>query len=122
MKKWNVVLLCVVCLFVCAAIGCSNKAKVSGKVTFSDGTPVTGGSVRLQSDKIFAKGTIDAKGAYSVGETKDGEGVTPGKYKVALMIAGIDQKYLDNTRSGIELEVPAGGLKKDFTVERAETE
>ncbi|MGL6226688.1 MAG: hypothetical protein ACRC10_08690 [Thermoguttaceae bacterium] len=122
MKKWNLVLLCVVCLFVCAAIGCSNKAKVSGKVTFSDGTPATGGSVRLQGEKIFAKGSIDSKGSYSVGETKEGEGVTPGKYKVALIVPGADQKTFDHTRSGIELEVPAGGLKKDFTVEKAEAE
>jgi len=61
-------------------VGCSNNVKVTGVVSYEDGSPVKDGEVYLDGN-VLARGTIK-DGAFSLGLKKDGEGVPPGTYKV----------------------------------------
>jgi len=71
-------------LFVCLCVfGCSQNAKVTGTVTYSDtGEPVKSGTVMFTNEKTQGRGTIK-DGKYSVGLIEDGEGIPPGTYTVS---------------------------------------
>ena len=72
--------LLLICLFV---TGCSDKAAVTGQVTYSDnGDPVRSGMVLFVGEKEAARGVIK-DGYYSIGLAKDGEGIRPGSYTVS---------------------------------------
>jgi len=63
--------------------GCSDKAIVSGMVTYSDnGEPVQSGMVVFIGDKEQGRGLI-TNGRYSIGLLKDGDGIPPGTYTVS---------------------------------------
>lgn len=85
-KIWGCVLIAVI---VCTA-GCSNKVKVSGKVTFPDGSPLTVGKVAFETETFVATGIIKENGTYTLGTDSDGDGVPRGSYKV--YIAGAMQQ------------------------------
>jgi hypothetical protein len=70
--------LAVLCL-----IGC-NQPKVSGKVVFLDGSPLTTGTVTFENDQHMYRGQIKSDGTFSMGMLKDGEGIPPGEYRVAV--------------------------------------
>lgn len=71
-------------------LGCgSGRVKVTGSVTFDDGTPLTVGIVVFSGPSTEASGELDAKGRYTLGEFKPGDGVMPGKYKVFIANAAI---------------------------------
>jgi len=89
-------LLC--CLIV---VGCGKNVKVSGKVSFSDGTPLDVGKVCFSDGTIMAYGKIDTNGTYTMGMTKDGEGIPPGTYKVSIVDAKKpDSKYMVKSEEG----------------------
>ena len=69
-----------VCAMLTITIGCSPNVKVIGTVTYEDGSPVHVGQVQLEG-KVLGRGTIN-EGKFSLGLTKDGEGVPPGTYEV----------------------------------------
>lgn len=82
----RVSLLAVFCLFAAfVAVGCG-KAKVTGKVYFSDGTTLLKvGVVNFTDDKIICKGEIDREtGEFEMRTFKPGDGVPPGTYKVYI--------------------------------------
>ena len=66
------------------ACGCGGKCQVSGKVTFSDGTPLTFGTVNFTSSDVLCKGQIEADGTYRMRTLKPGDGVPPGTYKIYI--------------------------------------
>lgn len=65
-------------------IGCSGKTKISGTVTFSDGTPVTKGNVVFDNGTESYFGIIKNNGTYVTGGNKQIEGIPNGNYKVWL--------------------------------------
>ena len=111
------------CLFV---IGCSGgKVSVTGTVKFQDGTPLKQGSVVLESEELAGQGRIGQDGSFTIGMTRDGQGIQPGTYKVAIVDVQtgpgeylIAEKYQSVTQSGITFEVKPSGLNQlDITVE-----
>ena len=120
-------------------VGCGDP-KVTGKVTFPDGTPLTVGQVMFQKEGFIGSGTILKDGTYSAGKQKDGDGLPPGKYQVFLsevMTFGemsgkkaaqtatgsvsfevaptvnlIAQKFMSPSTSGLTIEVTSKGPNK----------
>jgi hypothetical protein len=100
--------------------GCG-QIKVSGKVTFPDGSPLTTGRVLFADDKNNYSGKIQQDGSFSLGMLKDGQGIPRGKYKVAVVDAiteefpapdkppivtyWVAQKFCSPTTSGIEYDI-----------------
>ncbi|MDR1484671.1 MAG: hypothetical protein LBT09_07585 [Planctomycetaceae bacterium] len=128
-------LICVLFLLV-SAVGCSGKAKVTGKVTFSDGTPLTSGEVRFESSGYLAAGKIQSDGSYRMGSIRDTDGVPKGSYRVSVYALDyshipqeidiadappaksfVAEKFLSGETSGLICEVK-GTTKFDITVEK----
>jgi len=66
------------------AIGCSKNVKVSGKVTFPDGSPLTVGKVTFETATYSASGQLKEDGTYTIGSLSDNDGLPPGLYKVFI--------------------------------------
>lgn len=77
-----VALVCAVMLVAC--VGCGGRSQVTGKVTFSDGTPLTYGTVNFVSADTMCKGQIEKDGSYRMRTFKPGDGVPAGTYKIYL--------------------------------------
>ncbi|MDR2168531.1 MAG: hypothetical protein LBP59_00120 [Planctomycetaceae bacterium] len=71
-------------LFVLFVAGCGSNVKVSGKVTFADGSPVEKGKVVFENNQYSFFGTIQKDGTFRLGRYKDGDGIVAGKYQVAV--------------------------------------
>ena len=82
--------VCVVAMVACA--GCGGRSQVSGKVVFSDGTPLTYGTVNFTNNEVACKGQIEKDGTFKMRTFKPGDGVPPGTYKI----------YLSNTTKFVE--------------------
>src|SRR5262245_27321090 len=121
-RRWGVALA--VCLAVCLP-GCgARKYPVRGVVTLDDGTPLTRGLVIFErfegGPPLTARGSIQSDGRYELSTEKEGDGVPPGRYKVALnpldtsdvpdekKVLPFDIKHLKHATSGLECEVKAG--------------
>ena len=74
------------------ACGCGGRCKVTGKVSYKDGTPLTFGTVVFANETTLCKGDIDENGVYEMRTFKPGDGVPPGTYKI----------YLSNTTKFVE--------------------
>ena len=124
-------------LLISLSAGCGPNTTVTGKVSFSDGSPLTEGEVIFESSTSMARGAIQRDGTYSMmsGELK---GIPKGMYQVA--IAGfemervipsgldgvaptiipleipVDRKYLSTINSGLTCEVK-GRTTYNITVE-----
>ena len=85
-------------------LGCGGEGfNVSGKVTFSDGKPLTQGQVTLTSGRFTGSGEIISEGTYTISAR-----VPAGTYKVAVQASDtplIDSKYSDPETSGLVCEV-----------------
>src|SRR5262249_51784711 len=115
-----------------AGCGGAGIYPVSGKVVYSDGTPVTGlkGSRVIfegtgQDGKNYsAEGEIDGDGGFQLTTTRKGDGAVVGKNRVLIERRMIDpehaaprvihEKYEKFDTSGIELEVKPE--KNSFTI------
>jgi hypothetical protein len=72
-------------LFLTVSVGCGPKLfNVSGKVTLSDGTPLTVGKVFFISGITQAEGSLDQSGTYSLSLQKGKMGVPAGSYQVLV--------------------------------------
>jgi len=114
--------------------GCSGNVKVSGKVQFSDGSPLTSGIVTFDDGKNNFSGKVQPDGSFSIGQLRDGQGIPKGKYKAVIGDAFIetivdenkppvieylvDNKYSSPSTSGFEFDIT--GKKTDIvlTVEK----
>jgi len=123
------------------ALGCGKNCSVTGKVTFSDGTPLDRGTVLFENDSMAARGTIKKDGTFTM-ISGDNKGVPKGTYKVSIgrlteptitttpspdgkgpskvtitaNTSPIDTKYSSSAKSGLTCEVK-GRTKYDITVE-----
>ncbi|MCF0233466.1 MAG: hypothetical protein HUK22_00645 [Thermoguttaceae bacterium] len=78
-KILTLALLCIL------AVGCNGgRAKVTGTVTFDDGTPLTKGTVNFTDGKTMCRGEVNKDGKYEMRTFKPGDGVPPGSYKVYI--------------------------------------
>lgn len=113
-------------------IGCSNRVDVTGKVTYSDGTPLQVGQVVFSNGQLAYRGPIDQTGFYTLGGDYAGDGIAPGKYNLYFIDTEISEfsadgamkttqhvapKYLTAETSGLQCEVK-GKMVFDITVER----
>ena len=115
--------LIAVLAFVVFLAGCGNKVQFSGKVEFTDGTPVGLGTVYFEKENFVARGTINPDGSYVLGSQGPKDGIPPGQYKVYIKdvvnkeaknplgmvtsVSLIDQKYSSPETSGLSVEIPA---------------
>ena len=139
MKK---LLLCGSIMLLSAFVGCGKNCSVSGKVTFSDGTPLTRGKVVFESPTLISSGPVQKDGTFQLGTLKPKDGVPPGSYKVCFSDiitpsiktippangkgppkvvvthpeSPIDKKYLNAETSGLTCDVK-GSMKFDIVVE-----
>ena len=111
-------------------LGCSNGDRlptyeVTGKVVFSDSTPLKGGWIIFESSEqgLAARGVIDTNGTYRLGTYEQSDGAVAGKQLVAITPATPDSYDPDRGRahpiihrrfthmdtSGLEFEVTPGG-------------
>ena len=115
-------------LFSALLPGCSDHQKVSGTVTYPDGTPLTQGFVYFDSTtELFqARGEIMNDGSYQLGSVKANDGIPSGKYMVFVIserrgdqgrIPLVAPKYNSGSTSEIVCEIPVPKGKFDFTVE-----
>jgi hypothetical protein len=114
-------------------VGCHNgNVGLSGKVTYTDGTPLTVGEVCFETDTYVARGTLEKDGTYVVGSISKSDGLPKGTYRVYIsgadkMVSGpdgmqlpeslIDEKYRKSTTSGLTIDIPISGGKYNITVE-----
>jgi len=125
-------------LFFCVLlVGCSKGATVKGKVTFSDGTPLTIGEVFFQSDTCAVSGRIQPDGSYKLSGATEKDGIPPGHYGVKIVgaydssntppgtmpqkakqpIPLINAKFEKTETSGLTCDVK-GTMTYDITVEK----
>ena len=116
--------------------GCGPNVGVTGKVTFEDGTPLTVGEVRFETDTFTSSGKIQSDGTYRLGSTGVDDGIPKGTYGVtvrAMDSSGfkpgmrpdqapppkslIDLKYGTVKTSGLTCDVN-GATKFDITVQK----
>ncbi|MDR0390765.1 MAG: carboxypeptidase-like regulatory domain-containing protein [Planctomycetaceae bacterium] len=133
--RFTMMLISVLFLLV-LAVGCSGNMKVSGKVTFSDGTPLTSGEVRFESSGFLASGKIQSDGNYTIGTIYESDGIPNGSYRVSIYALEypdippdtdpadapspkslVAEKFCSAETSGLTCEVN-GTTKFDITVEK----
>jgi hypothetical protein len=127
------------------AFGCSNKVRLSGKVTFSDdGSPVPTGTVQFETDTFVAQGEINSDGTYIVGSEALADGIPKGTYRVVIFAEEmttvetpaqrqgdlptsttirtplINSKYNSGHTSGLTFFVDGKTKKFDIKVDRAQ--
>ena len=73
---------CLTVLLLFFAAGCSEKVQVTGKVTLSDGSPVTNGQILFEKEGFVAWGEIQKDGTYRMGTIRPGDGIPQGEYGV----------------------------------------
>ena len=109
-----------VCLFVCLFLsGCGEKnVQFTGKVTFEDGTPVTGGTVIFESGSLQYDGRLQADGSYTLGGASEKSGLPYGSYLISVVVPSDDdgkpviaEKYGNSATSELTFEVKADGPK-----------
>jgi hypothetical protein len=130
-------LFCLLCCLV-AVVGCGKNARLTGKVTFTDGALATSGTVCFRTDKFMARGEIKSDGSYTMSSEGTNDGLPPGEYQVyvqgifempagqtpqnpnqmVLPVLMYDPKYGDPETSGLTCKVPAPGNKFDIVLER----
>ena len=120
-------------------VGCGGSGdRVTGTVTFADGTPLTVGKVMFTNNSVTAFGNINAKGEFRMGTNKAGDGVPSGTYQVyitdarvpasftiqdedgntsAPLVLAIDPKFTTPARSGLTCEVK-GATTFNISVEK----
>ncbi|MCL2622454.1 MAG: hypothetical protein FWD31_02210 [Planctomycetaceae bacterium] len=87
-KSWK--FLCIVLPFLATTFGCGGGAKVTGKVTFEDGTPLTVGTVSFQTESEQMIGHIKSDGTYELSPNDRTIRIPKGDYKVCIVNAYIE--------------------------------
>jgi len=92
--------------------GCGENVKVTGKVTFEDGQPLTKGRVCFQTDTFFADGAIREDGSYTLGSVGENTGLPKGTYQVFISGAA-NLPHMDIGRGSFSSPQPL--INKKFT-------
>ena len=114
--------------------GCGGTSNpVSGKVVFSDGTPLTAGWVvfeTAEAPRLSANGEIRPDGTFRLGMLKPGDGLPEGRYRAAVMPQSVaeeaaktwkrpfDERYEKLDKSGLEFTVKSGSNDFAITLDR----
>ena len=112
--------------------GCGASLQpVRGTVTLPGGKPAAGSMVvfegQVSGKAVTARGDVQADGSYELSTLKPGDGVPPGKYRVAVVpppmvnaegpsTLPFHTKYTSFETSGLEFEV-ARGKKNEFPIQ-----
>ena len=134
-------------VFIVALLSGCGKPKVTGTISYPDGTPLQAGTVYFESATYSASGYVNPDGKYSLGGEKAKDGIPPGKYTIFITGAikmdtsadsgfrtneaglsrtpGVlaptqrllDPKYESPTTSGLSVEVTKS-MVHDITVEK----
>lgn len=86
--------------------GCSKNVRVTGRVSFPDGTPLTMGTVYFTDDFILGRGDLNTNGEYSLHTFRKNDGIPRGVYNVYITGAF----YMDG---GVRHESKFGDLTLD---------
>ena len=129
MRTCCLALLLLSALVLAGCSGTPGAYPVRGKVTLSDGSPLTKGTINFYNEKGTATGDIRSDGTYELGSLNVGDGAVPGKYQVFFSgdaLGGgydnapqlIDSKYGNASTSGLTAEVKAQtNTGIDFTLD-----
>lgn len=116
-------------------LGCSSNVNLTGKVVYSDnGEPVTAGEVQFTTSDYFARATIEPDGSFKASSAKEGDGIPPGTYNIAILRAEketgtdrmgsptmtplIDPKYSKTDTSGLTVTVDGSTKPLELKVDR----
>ncbi len=102
-------------------VGCGDNVRGFGSVKFSDGTPLTTGTVVVCDAQFQYTGLLKSDGSFELGGLKAGDGLPPGTYNVYIIDPqanekpSIDAKFASPDTSGITFEV-VKGKKEPFNI------
>lgn len=129
---WASLLVAAIILLTCSACSRSNLHRVSGRVHFADGSPLTSGRVAIDfGDGRSARGRINADGTFKMGTLKDRDGVRPGTWQVTILdsdlldfatgkvVQQVHDRFQNPETSGLSFTVP-DQMIWDITVEPPE--
>lgn len=126
--------------FASTLAGCwqPRQVKVTGRVTFSDGTPLTYGQVCFSDGYYLGRGDLDENGEYELRIFRKNDGIPPGVYQayitcairlegddsrtgrfnqgLAKLVMLIDRQYTTERTSDWVCEVDKKHKRFDFTV------
>jgi hypothetical protein len=118
-----------------AGTGCGGTNPVSGKVTFDDGAPLTGGMLIFESKgrepAVTARAEIQPDGSYRLGTHKLGDGAPAGVYRVLVSPPPpqdprdrfapppFEKRYTDFSTSGLELKIKSGNNELPIQLKRS---
>ena len=107
--------------------GCSDKEKLSGRVVFPDGQPLTMGTIYFTNSNYTARAHLRADGTYDVGSLSDKDGLPAGTYKVHISGAVemkdgketslISPEFASESKTPLSITVP-GERVYNITIER----
>ena len=121
------------CLLGCGSGSPEGMLAASGKVAFSDGSPVTGehATIVLIPDPAnaiakSASGTIQPDGTFELMTNEPGDGAYPGKYQVKLNVfsnyreqkLAVPQKYASERSSPLSVDLKEPTDSMDLVVEK----
>jgi hypothetical protein len=125
-------------LLICTLFAGCGQVKVTGTVTFSDGEPLSKGKIVFENDKNKFTAVLHNDGTFNLGMLKDGQGIPPGKYSVAVAEAFdeefydpdkpprvthfIAKKFRSSKTSGLEFDIQKRTTGISIIVEKPETQ
>lgn len=125
MNKLRCILLLLIILLL---TGCGNNIKLTGRVVFPDGEPLTTGTIYFAKSDFQARANIRSNGYYDVGSLSEKDGLPPGTYKVYIIgaiennpdekiISLIATEFIKAETTPLEITVPGENVY-NITVQR----
>lgn len=68
-------------------VGCSGNVKITGRVTYENGQPLTIGQVVFSDGYYMAKSDLDKNGEYSLHSLRRNDGIRKGQYNAYIVSA-----------------------------------
>ncbi|MDO5553076.1 MAG: hypothetical protein Q4G68_04895 [Planctomycetia bacterium] len=100
--------------------GCSGKQKVTGHVTFDDGSPVPRGTLYFTSDSYAGRANLNPDGTYDVSSISEKDGLPHGTYKVYIVGAfESDQREVSSAEKLSPEDIKSGNYKESSAMSKA---
>jgi hypothetical protein len=96
-------------------IGCGQGTKITGTVTFEDGSPLQKGAIVFDNGINSYTGIIQSNGTYAAGQTKDSQKIPLGKYKVWFSGTSRMEILYDKNGKATDLNISFPLLLPEFT-------
>lgn len=81
--------------------GCGDKVRVTGRVTYPNGQPLTVGQVIFTDDFYMGKSDLDKNGEYSIHTVRPNDGIKRGYYR-AYITSAITFEPTDEIHDGLQ--------------------